>query len=198
MCPLPALRPFLGAELGRTGSINRPSKRASVSSLPNKVEGRQGPTTTTMRFSAYDDIHQVSSIVPQSITGSSAVDGVAVDTEGYDNAKLHVYAAEASGSPSAASLTVTLQESPDNNSDWTNALDNTGTVIGFTLSGLNAAAGVNAARIEGLNLNRKRYLRIVVTPSFTGGSSPAILAYGEIVFGGGVQQLPVTTTSSNT
>jgi hypothetical protein len=150
-----------------------------------------------MRFSAYDDIHQVSSIIPQSVSGSSAVDGASVDTEGYDNAKLHVYSAEASGSPSAASLAVTLQESADN-STWTTALDNTGTPIGFTLTGLQAAAGVNAARIEGLNLNRKRYLRIVVTPTFTGGSSPAVLAYGEIVFGGGAQQLPVTSTVSDT
>jgi hypothetical protein len=151
-----------------------------------------------MRFSAYDDIHQVSSIVPQSVSGSSAVDGVSIDTQGYDNAKLHVYAAEASGSPSGASLAVTLQESADGSTNWANALDNTGTAIGFTLSGLNAAAGVNAARIEGLNLNRKRYLRIVVTPTFTGGTSPAVLAYGEIVFGGGAQQLPVTTVTSNT
>jgi hypothetical protein len=151
-----------------------------------------------MRISAYDDIHQVSSIIPQSVSGSSAVDGVSVDTEGYDNAKLHVYSAEASGSPSAASLAVTLQESADGSTNWANALDNTGTVIGFTLSGLQAAAGVSAARIEGLNLNRKRYLRIVVTPTFTGGTSPAVLAYGEIVFGGGAQQLPVTSTTSNT
>jgi hypothetical protein len=151
-----------------------------------------------MRFSAYDDIHQVSSIIPQSVSGSSAVDGTSVDTQGYDNAKLHVYSAEASGSPSAASLAVTLQESPNGTDTWTNALDNTGTVIGFTLTGLQAAAGVNAARIEGLTLNRKRYLRVVVTPTFTGGSSPAVLAYGEIVFGGGAQQLPVTTQTSNT
>lgn len=149
-----------------------------------------------MRFNAYDDVHNVSSIIPQSVSGSSAVDGVSVDTEGYDNAKIHVYAAEATGSPSAASLAVGLQESSDN-STWTTANDNTGTPIGFTLTGLQAAAGVNAARVEGLNLNRKRYLRIVVTPTFTGGTSPAVLAYGELIFGG-AQQLPVTTTTSNT
>ena len=167
------------------------------SSLPIKVEGRQGPTNKFMRFSAYDDVHNVSSIIPQSVSGSSAVDGVSVDTQGYENAKLHIYAAEATGSPSAGSLAVTLQESADGSTNWSNALDNTGTVIGFTLTGLQAAAGVNAARIEGLNLNRKRYLRIVVTPTFTGGSSPATLVYGEIIFGG-AQQLPVTTTQSNT
>lgn len=151
-----------------------------------------------MRFNAYDDVHQVSSIIPQSLTGSSAVDGVAVDTLGYDNAKLHVYAAEASGAPSAASVVVTLQESTTSGGTYANALDNTGTVIGFTLSGLQAAAGVSAARIEGLNLNRKRFLRIVVTPAFTGGTSPAILAYGELVFGSNAQQLPVTSAVSNT
>jgi hypothetical protein len=150
-----------------------------------------------MRFSAYDDVHNVSSIIPQSVSGSSAVDGVSVDTQGYENAKLHVYSAEASGSPSAASLAVTLQESADGTDGWANALDNTGAVIGFTLSGVQAAAGVNAARVEGLNLNRKRYLRIVVTPTFTGGTSPAVLAYGELIFGGS-QELPVTSAASNT
>ena len=150
-----------------------------------------------MRFNAYDDIHQVSSIIPQSVTGSSAVDGVSVDTLGYDNAKLHVYADQASGSPSAGALAVTLQESADGSTNWANALDNTGTVIGFTLSGLNAAAGVNAARIEGLNLNRKRYLRAVVTPAFTGGSSPAILGFAQIILGNN-QQVPVDYATSNT
>lgn len=149
-----------------------------------------------MRFNAYDDVHNVSSIVPQSVSGSSPVDGVSVDTQGYENAKLHVYAAEATGSPSAATLAVTLQESLDGSTNWSNALDNTNTVIGFTLN-CESAGAVNAARIEGLNLNRKRYLRIVVTPAFTGGSSPAILAYGELIFGG-AQELPVTTAASNT
>lgn len=148
-----------------------------------------------MRFNAYDDVRNTTSVAPQSVTG--AVNGSSVDTQGYDNAKIHVYAAQASGSPSAASLAVTLQESADGSTNWANALDNTGTVIGFTLSGLNAAAAVNSARVEGLNLNRKRYLRVVVTPSFTGGTSPAVQAYGELIFGG-PQQLPVNTNTSNT
>ena len=149
-----------------------------------------------MRISAYDDIHNVTTLVPQSISGASAVNGVSVDTQGYENAKLHVYAVTATGSPSAASLAVTLQESADGSTSWSNALDNTGTAIGFTLN-THSADGVNAARIEGLNLNRKRYLRAVVTPTFTGGSSPASVAYAELVFGG-AQQLPVTATASNT
>ena len=154
-----------------------------------------------MHINAYDNIRNASSLKPQSVSGSSAVNGVSVDTLGYDNAKLHAFGVAASGSPSAASLVVKLQESTDGTGSgggaWTDALDNTGTVIGFTLTTTSADA-VSAARIEGLNLNRKRYLRAVVTPTFTSGTSPASLFYAEIVFGGDAQQLPVTSTTSNT
>lgn len=150
-----------------------------------------------MRFNVYDNTKLVGgvSLAPQSFTGSSAVNGSGVNTSGYDNAAIHAYGAAASGSPSAAALAVTLQESSDN-STWSNALDNTGTVIGFTLNCLSALAE-NVARIEGLNLNRKQYLRAVITPAFTGGSSPAILGFAEIVLGN-AEERPVDSNSSNT
>ncbi|HEY1577017.1 MAG TPA: hypothetical protein VGF82_08095 [Terracidiphilus sp.] len=50
-----------------------------------------------MRFNAYDDVHNSTSIVPQSISGSSAVNGTSVDTQGYDNAK--IASLPSSGSP---------------------------------------------------------------------------------------------------
>jgi hypothetical protein len=150
-----------------------------------------------MKFNAYDDVRVTTSVKPQSLSGSTAATGASVDTLGYDNAKIHAFAAAASGSPSAGTVTVKLQESADGSTNWGDALDNTGVVIGFTLDA-HAADAPGAARIEGLGLNRKRYLRVVATPAFTGGTSPAILANAEIVFGGGAQQLPVTSAVSNT
>jgi hypothetical protein len=150
-----------------------------------------------MHTNAYDNIRVVTSLKPQSFTGSSAVNGASVDTLGYDNAKIHAYAVTTTSNPSAATLAVKLQESADGSTNWADATDNTGTVISFTLDA-HAADAFNAARIEGLNLNRKRYLRLVGTPAFTGGTSPAIVANAELVFGGDVQQLPITTTTSNT
>lgn len=151
-----------------------------------------------MRFNVYDNTKLVGgvSLAPQSFTGSTAVDGSSVNTSGYDNAAIHAYGAEATGSPSAATLVVTLQESPDGTDTWTNALDNTGTVIGFTLN-CESALAENVARIEGLNLNRQQYLRAVITPVFTGGSSPAILGFAEIVLGNALEK-PVDTNNSNT
>ena len=149
-----------------------------------------------MHINAYDNIRVVTSVKPQSLTGSTAATGASVDTLGYDNAKIHAYAVTTTSNPSVATVTVKLQESADN-STWTDANDNTGTVIGFTLDA-HAADAFNAARIEGLNLNRKRYLRVVATPAFTGGTSPAIVANAELVFGGDAQQLPIGTATSNT
>lgn len=151
-----------------------------------------------MRNNPYDDTKIVggTSLAPQSFSGSTAVDGSSVNTEGADNAVIYAYGAEASGSPSAATLVVTLQECATSGGTYANALDNTGTVIGFTLN-CESAAAENVARIEGLNLNRKQYLRAVITPAFTGGSSPAILGFAQIILGNN-GQLPVDSNVSNT
>jgi hypothetical protein len=151
-----------------------------------------------MRFNIYDNTKVVgsTSLAAQSFTGSAAVNGSKVDTLNLETAAIYANGAQASGSPSAAAIAVTLQESADGSTNWSNALDNTGTVIGFTLNCLSAAAE-NIARIEGLNLNRKRYLRAVITPAFTGGSSPAILGFAQIIMGND-QQVPVATVTSNT
>jgi hypothetical protein len=152
-----------------------------------------------MRDSIYDNvaINGGVSLTPQSFTGSTAVDGSSINTVGYTDAAIHAYGDAATGSPSAATLVVTLQESTTGTSGWTNALDNTGTVIGFTLT-VTSAGAEGLARIEGLNLNRHQYLRAVITPSFTGGSSPASIGFAEIIMGGPATQLPTDSTASNT
>jgi hypothetical protein len=215
-----------------------------------------------MRFNVYDFLKAIGggSLAPQSFTGSSVVNGNPVDTQGAETAAIYAYGAAASGSPSAAAITVALQESATGTSGWTAALDNTGAAIAFTLNALlaptatvtsgsnvlsvitsltgiyvgqyvtgtgipantvitaitgtttatmsaNATAtnttvtltlsAENIARIEGLNLNRKRFLRASVTPAFTGGSSPAILGFAQILLSND-QQLPVAAAASNT
>jgi hypothetical protein len=152
-----------------------------------------------MRGSIYDDVAIIGgvSLTPQSFSGSTAVNGSAINTSGYTDAAIHAYGDATSGSPSAATLVVTLQECATSGGTYANALDNTGTVIGFTLN-CESAGAEGLARIEGLGLNRKQYLRAVITPSFTGGSSPAIIGFAEIILGGPAQQLPTDSNASNT
>lgn len=150
-----------------------------------------------MRNTIYDDVKLIGGMsLNQSFPASAAVNGSAVDTLGADNAAIYAHANLASGTPDAATLAVKLQESADGSTGWTDALDNEGTVIGFTLNS-QAADAENEARIEGLGLNRQRYLRAVVTPTFSGGTTPAIIASVHIVQGGKSPR-PVNTTVSNT
>lgn len=171
-----------------------------------------------MRWNPYDDALQksltASSVDIQNYQGSSAVNGDSVDTAQSfiaESIMFHMRTEIASGSPTTSTLAWALQESNDNgNSDaFAAATDNTGTAIGGTLNCKTVANDVYA-RIEGINLRnnsasaapyggRKRYLRVVITPAFSGGSSPGILAYAQFIgTPGSGQQLPVRTTVSNT
>jgi hypothetical protein len=156
-----------------------------------------------MRQNPYDDVlvapSTVSSVAINSLTGSSAVNGDSIDTAvtfDADSIMVHVRTEIASGSPSAASVAWALQESSDN-STFTAALDNTGTAIGATLN-TKTVAQDSYARVEGVMLNRKRYLRIVLTPTYTSGTSPATLAYAEFIGAPGNGQVNQGRAVSNT
>src|SRR4051812_27393865 len=170
-----------------------------------------------MRSNPYDNVFQAnsttSSVAINSLTGSSAVKGAGIDTQvanPLESAMIHVRAEIASGTPDASTLAWKLQESVDDvDGDYADAKDNTGTTIGATLD-VHTAAKDGYARVEGIGLyntnlsaapfgGRKRWLRVVVTPAFTNGSSPAILYYVEYIGApGSGMQLPVRTTVSNT
>jgi hypothetical protein len=168
-----------------------------------------------MRFDPYDNVivqpSTVSAVAIQSLSGSSAVNGDGYDTSvGIESLMAHIRAEIAAGSPSAATVAWKLQESNDNGSTdaYADAKDNSGTVIGATLD-VHTVAKDGFARIEGIMLSnqassgatggRKRWLRIVLTPAFTSGTSPTIAAYAEFIGSpGNGSQLPVRTAVSNT
>jgi hypothetical protein len=101
-----------------------------------------------MRDSIYDSVKLMGAAsIMQSVSGSSAVNGAGIDTLGMTDAALRVCVSIPTGSPTGASYAVTLQESSDNGAtvNFANALDNTGTVIGGTLTLLVGATGTTAS-----------------------------------------------------
>lgn len=151
--------------------------------------------------SLYDNVAFSSALVStvgiNSLTGSTALTSAAIDTKGYNTAVLRVIAEAASGSPSAATVAATVTESDTSGGTYTAANDNTGTAIGFTLD-VHAARAEGLARLEGLmTTNRKRFLKVVLTPAFTGGTTPAINAFSEVVLGRAFT-VPTNTATSNT
>lgn len=129
-------------------------------------------------------------------TASSVVaTGASVDTKGYNTGVIRVYtSAIAGGIPAATPVTLVavLQESSDN-SNWATANDNTGTAIGFTQTATTTAV-IGSARVEGLQLNRKRYLRVTLQG---GGYATALTAFAVVELGRAYSN-PVNSAVSNT
>ena len=147
-------------------------------------------------FDAYDNPVFATSVDLQALTGSTAVLGSAYDTEGMDNAVMRVRAAASTGGASPSTVACQLYECATSGGTYTQALDNTGTVIGFTLTNTSTGAE-NIARIQGLGLNRMRFLKIKVIPAFTGGTTPASEVFGEFIVCPRAA-LPSNTATSNT
>lgn len=100
----------------------------------------------------------------KSLSGTTVVNGVAVDTRGMLGPISGIVAGgDANGSPTALSVTVKLQESDDGSSNWADIAHQREAV-------LEAARGVAVGQAH----HTKRYVRAVATPALTGGTSPSI------------------------
>lgn len=150
--------------------------------------------------SVYDNLSVLGFAAAFNTASALICTGATVDTKGYNSAALRVFLSTTGSSLSTAqgsSLTAVLQESSDG-STWTTATDNTGASIGGT-SVATTTAVLASYRIEGLNLNRKRYLRVVTTANqYSAGVVAAAFTSCAVLELGRSYQKPVTTTTSNT
>lgn len=107
--------------------------------------------------------------------------GAAIDRLGYHSAVLMLMVGSPSGAPTSFTVDAKLQESADGSTGWTD-------VSGGAVSQITSA---NSQAEVNLNLvGLKRYIRAVVTVSFTGGTSPAIPVVACVVLGYG-DSLPI-------
>jgi hypothetical protein len=110
---------------------------------------------------------------------NSAVTGAAIQRVGasfrYDSGQLVVGTGAATGSPTGISVAGKLQDSANGSTNWN---DVSGTAISPVIVE-NGEAKVNVI-LRGC----QAYIRAVVTPSFTGGTSPTIPVAGIMIMGG--------------
>jgi hypothetical protein len=120
-------------------------------------------------------------------SGTTAKAGEVIDFKGYQSAILSVNYAAASGSPTAATLTVTMAEG---------ATSSPATAVTFNTTP--AAIDVTSAGITEYHIDLRPFLRygkFTITPAFTAGTSPACLASATIVLGDkNVEPVPSAVT----
>jgi len=108
-------------------------------------------------------------------SAAATINGSAIDRQGFQSCVLMVMAGAASGGPTAQTVDAKLQESDNGTSGWA---DVSGAAV-TTVSADNSSAEVDVDLAT-----VKRYVRVVVTVGFTGGTSPTIPVASTVVLGG--------------
>jgi hypothetical protein len=110
---------------------------------------------------------------------TGAVTGAAVRRVGeghnYASGQLVVATGSTTGTPDSFSVAGKLQDSANGSTGWND-------VPGTTITPVIVENG--QAKVNFIARGCQAYVRAVVTPTFTGGSSPAIPAVGILVLGG--------------
>ncbi len=134
----------------------------------------------------------VQALRAQSNAGAAAFSlvGLSIDKSlgGYESAMFWLFIGAVTGAPTSFSVDAKLQESSDN-SVWTDvAADlSINLKVAFT-----QRTAINTQDWLTADLSRlKRYVRLVFTVAFVGGTAPTVLLDAKAMLGGGVRQPPV-------
>ncbi len=109
---------------------------------------------------------------------AGAVNGDTIDRQGFDSCVIHARSGAVTGAPTAQTYDLKLQESSDGSTGWTD-------VVGAAITQITA---VDASQEKGVNLlGCKRYIRVVATVGFTGGTSPTLQIASAVALGGATE-----------
>lgn len=123
----------------------------------------------------YEDVKVETSILPQ--TTDTAVNGTAIDLEGYGEAVVIVSNGAVSGSPSSYTFDAKVQESADGSTSWTDITD--AEIVQVTADDKTGEIAIEHAK----RAASKRYIRVVATAAITGGTSPLLPIAAHVLLG---------------
>lgn len=112
------------------------------------------------------------------LQGAGTVDGLAVDRLGFEDAVLLVSTGAVAGAPTAQTVDAKIQDSADGTT-WAD-------VAGLTIAQITAADTEQELDIDLTPL--KRYIRVVATITFTGGTTPTIGLFAGFALGGAKEE----------
>ena len=123
----------------------------------------------------YEDVRVLASVLPQAKT-AGALNGAAVDTEIYNDGMVVVNVGAVTGTPSAFTVDAKVQESDNGTSGWVD-------VAGASIVAVTAIDKTAEIPLDPMRAAAKRYVRVVITPAFTGGTAPTALVAANVLLG---------------
>lgn len=124
--------------------------------------------------SVYDAIKPVIAINP--IAASTVQTSAAIDTMGFNSAEVVVQNGAATGTPTSYTVDAKVQHCDTAGGTYVD-------VASATITQITADSKIAAIRLEGLGANIKRYIKVLVTPAMTGGTTPNALIGSTVLFG---------------
>lgn len=123
------------------------------------------------------ELNPVAALAAATLSGTTAANGENIDLQAYGGGGvIAVGVGSASGSPTSYTVTFKMQTAPDNGSGapgtYADATDPAGVALSAVIS---ADKGVAQLRVDPTYQNR--WVRVVATPAFTGGTSPSVPAF---------------------
>lgn len=121
----------------------------------------------------------IAGIPPTNDDGTAAINGAAIDRLGFQSAVLQVANGVATGAPTSYTIDAKLQESADGSTGWTD-------ISGAAITQITAD---NSDEYVDVNLaGAKRYIRVVATTAFVGGTSPTVPVAATVVLDGAAEK----------
>lgn len=124
--------------------------------------------------SVYDAVKALQAVRP--VAATAAATAIAIDTLGYNSASFVVSNGAATGTPTSYSVDAKVQECATSGGSYVD-------VTGATITQIVADNKVATIRVEGLGASRLRFLKLIITPAFVGGTAPAALVSGVALLG---------------
>ena len=122
----------------------------------------------------YDEVKSTRAVDP--IAASSVQTSAAIDTAGYGSAVVVVTNGAATGTPSSYTVDAKVQHCATSGGSYTD-------VSGAAITQITTDGAQKTIRLDGLNSSVLRYIKVLVTPAMTGGSSPKALVGATVHFG---------------
>lgn len=130
--------------------------------------------------SVYDGVLSVKAINP--IAADSAKTSAAIDTKGYNSGVVVVVNGAATGTPTSYTVDAKVQHSDTSGGSYTD-------VSGAAITQITADDKIATIRLDGLGgASVKRFIKVVVTPALTGGTSPKALIAATVHLGRAFQE----------
>ena len=136
--------------------------------------------------SVFDQVKHVAAVAP--IAASAVQTSAAIDTKGYGVGMVIVQNGAATGTPSSYTVDAKVQHCATSGGSYTD-------VSGAAITQITADGKYAQIRLEGLGISVNRFIKVLVTPAMTGGSSPKALISADVLFGQAHRQ-PVTNSAT--